>query len=401
MKRIVFLSILLIIFCFGKFAIAQPHLIITGVYDGPLTGGLPKGVELYVIADISDLSAYGLGSANNGGGTAGQEFTFPTDAATAGDYIYVASDSVQFNNWFGFYPDYKSGAMIINGDDAIELFYNSSAVDVFGDINTDGTGETWEYLDGWAYSKSNRGHNTTFNDAHWTYSGTNAWDDDAGNNNASSSPSFPTGTFSYTDGSLPVKLIFFNAVSRDGKVILNWVTESEIDNLGFLLERRAESTEHLVWETVADYMTDAALTGQGSVTHRTNYQYIDRSVKTGQVYHYQLADVDYSGKITYHKPIAVKVRPHGIKVNQAYPNPFNPVTTVKISIDQPQQLTVRVYAITGRRLKTLIDSHSSAGEYTIVWDGTNRNNLSVASGVYFLQIQSDEINSIQKLVLTR
>ncbi|MBN2826151.1 MAG: hypothetical protein JXQ76_12550, partial [Campylobacterales bacterium] len=66
-------------------------LIITGVYDGPLTGGIPKGVEIYVINDIPDLSIYGLGSANNGGGTDGEEFTFPTDSATAGSYIYIAS----------------------------------------------------------------------------------------------------------------------------------------------------------------------------------------------------------------------------------------------------------------------------------------------------------------------
>ena len=66
---------------------AMAQLIITGVIDGPLTGGLPKAVELYVIADIPDLSIYGLGSANNGGGTDGQEFTFPAVAATEGDFI--------------------------------------------------------------------------------------------------------------------------------------------------------------------------------------------------------------------------------------------------------------------------------------------------------------------------
>jgi len=401
MNKMTFLSILLIIVCLTDIAITQPHLIITGVYDGPLSGGTPKGVELYVISNISDLSAYGLGAANNGDGTDGEEYTFPTDAVTAGDYIYVSYEDSLFTAWFGSAPDYSSGAMSINGDDAIELFYNNAVVDVFGDINIDGNGEKWEYMDGWAYSKPNRGHNTTFNDAHWTYSGVNAWDNDAGNNNASSSPSFPIGTFSYTDGSLPVELTYFKGFSRNGNIQLIWVTESEIDNLGFLLERRAGSIEHGGWKTIADYKTNGALIGQGSVTHRTNYKFIDRNVITGQLYHYQLADVDYDGKITYHKPITVKVRPPDIKVNQAFPNPFNPVTTVKISIDLPQQLTVRVFDITGRRLKTLIDSHLSAGEYTIAWDGTNRNNLPVASGVYFLQIKSHELNSIQKLLLTR
>ena len=49
----------------------EDNLVITAVFDGPLPGGTPKGVELYVINDINDLSAYGIGAANNGGGTDG------------------------------------------------------------------------------------------------------------------------------------------------------------------------------------------------------------------------------------------------------------------------------------------------------------------------------------------
>ena len=66
-------------------------LVITGVVDGPLPGGLPKSIELYVANDIPDLSVYGVGSANNGNPSTGPEFTFPAVAATAGDFIYLAS----------------------------------------------------------------------------------------------------------------------------------------------------------------------------------------------------------------------------------------------------------------------------------------------------------------------
>lgn len=68
---------------------ASAQLLIGGVIDGPLTDGIPKAVEVYVVSDIPDLSRYGLGSANNGGGTDGEEFTFPAVAASAGDFIYV------------------------------------------------------------------------------------------------------------------------------------------------------------------------------------------------------------------------------------------------------------------------------------------------------------------------
>src|SRR5690606_30915745 len=83
-------------------------LVLTGVIDGPLAGGTPKAIEVYVINDVADLSTYGLGSANNGGGTDGQEFTFPAVAAAAGTFLYVAFGVDGFTDWFGFPPDYNT-----------------------------------------------------------------------------------------------------------------------------------------------------------------------------------------------------------------------------------------------------------------------------------------------------
>ena len=175
-------------------------LLITGVVDGPLTGGIPKAVELYVVNDIVDLSNFGLGAANNGGGTDGEEFTFPADSATAGQFIYVATESVEFTNFFGFAPDYTDGtAVSVNGDDAVELFVGGVVIDVFGDINVDGTGQPWEYLDGWAYRVSGtEADGTIFNLANWSFSGINALDNES--SNATATTPFPLGTFIPLDG---------------------------------------------------------------------------------------------------------------------------------------------------------------------------------------------------------
>ena len=96
---------------------AAQELVLSGVIDGPLSGGIPKAVEIYVVSDIADLSIYGVGAANNGGGTDGQEFTFPAASASAGDFIYIASEGPGFSSFFGFAPDYTSSAASINGDD--------------------------------------------------------------------------------------------------------------------------------------------------------------------------------------------------------------------------------------------------------------------------------------------
>ena len=183
-------------------------LIITGTYDGPLSGGTPKGVELYVVNNIPDLSIYGIGSANNGQGTDGEEFTLPADAATAGDFIYVSTEAPNFTAFFGFAPNYTDGSMAINGDDAVELFQNGVEVDVFGDINTDGSGEPWDHLDGWAYRVDGTGPDgTTFVLANWTYSGIDVFDGETTNNTAANP--MPIGTYSPMANTNPTVNITF------------------------------------------------------------------------------------------------------------------------------------------------------------------------------------------------
>lgn len=171
------------------------ELVLTAVYDGPLPGGNPKGVEIYALNSIADLSTYGIGSANNGGGSDSVEFQFPAISVTQGDYIYVSTDSTHFYSFFGFSADFIDGSMAINGDDAVELFNNGIVIDVFGDINTDGTGTAWEYLDSWAYRNDNTGPDSSnFVIGNWTFGGINIYD--IVTTNAAAVPPCPIGTYS-------------------------------------------------------------------------------------------------------------------------------------------------------------------------------------------------------------
>ena len=178
----------------------QAQLLITGVFDGPLSGGTPKGIELYASDTIADLSAYAVGTANNGGGTDGAEFTL-SGSATAGDYIYVVANgnADEFTSFLGGSATFASSALGINGDDAIELFNitdgSPSVIDTFGVIDVDGNGENWEYMDGWAY-RNTLTAGGAFTASDWTFSGPNAWD--GATSNASSDSVMPIGTFTTT-----------------------------------------------------------------------------------------------------------------------------------------------------------------------------------------------------------
>ena len=134
---------------------SQAAFVITAVTDGDLSGGNPKSVMLKAVAPVPDLTAWGVGSANNGGGSDGQEFTLPAGSAAAGDvFVIVAnSSSLDFfaNNFVRDFTLLNGGnAANINGDDAIELFNGGAVVDIFGDIDVDGSGKDWEYKDGFA-----------------------------------------------------------------------------------------------------------------------------------------------------------------------------------------------------------------------------------------------------------
>ncbi|MAT30410.1 MAG: hypothetical protein CMP29_01300 [Roseibacillus sp.] len=187
-------------------------LIITGVFDGPLPGGDPKGVELFATSAVLDLSNFALGVANNGGGTDGVETILPSQPLAAGSFFFVATEDTDFASWFGIAPDHVAGSGINhNGDDAIELFFDATGsfagdeavIDVFGDINTDGTGTAWDTVDGWSYRNDGvLANGGTFDASNWTFSGPNAWDGDdnfdGGSDNGTNltaTPPFPTGTF--------------------------------------------------------------------------------------------------------------------------------------------------------------------------------------------------------------
>jgi hypothetical protein len=187
-------------FAFFTAGLATAQLQISAVVDGPLSGGLPKAVELIACSDIADLSIYGLESANNGGGASAAEFTFPPGSASAGDFIYVATETEKFEEFFGFSPNFLDNAANINGDDAIVLYKNDAIIDVFGETDVDGSGQPWEYQDGWTARVNQKAASVTFALQDWTFSGPNALDSET--TNAASGTPVPIKTYT-CDGNPP------------------------------------------------------------------------------------------------------------------------------------------------------------------------------------------------------
>ena len=89
-------------------------------------------------------------------------------------------------------------------------------------------------------------------------------------------------------------------------------------------------------------------------------------------------------------------------LQQNYPNPFNPETSIKFQIPESQRVLVKIYDILGRHVKTLIENEvKEAGYFELRWDGKNKSNIPVASGVYLLNLKSENYSKTIKMILQR
>jgi hypothetical protein len=209
---------------------------------------------------------------------------------------------------------------------------------------------------------------------------------------------------SSSDATLPVELTSFNVLStRSDAVTLQWVTESEINNLGFILDRRVPGTE---WTEIATYITHPELQGQGSVTHQTIYSYTDNTVLSAETYDYRLADVDYDGNKVYHSMTVMGVSPNDVvpetfTLYPAYPNPFNPTTNIRYDLPENALVSITIYDIMGRSIRSLVNSKQTAGYRSIQWNATNDAGSPVSAGLYLYTIQAGEFRQTKKMVLLK
>ncbi len=89
------------------------------------------------------------------------------------------------------------------------------------------------------------------------------------------------------------------------------------------------------------------------------------------------------------------------KLENNYPNPFNPETVIKYQIAKDNNVQLHIYNIKGQLVKTLINQKQSTGEYKVIWNGTNENNQLVTSGVYFYKLNTGDKSLTKKMLLLK
>ena len=197
-----------------------------------------------------------------------------------------------------------------------------------------------------------------------------------------------TGTLNdISNGALPVELTSFSAYLKADLVHLRWNTATETNNFGFEIERRDGDGE---W-TVIGFVP-----GAGNSNSLKSYTHEDQVSGLAGTISYRLKQIDRDGTTEYSSTVMVNNAGAVVSIN-AYPNPFNPSTTVNFTLRSVSNVRLAMVDAIGREVMTVIDGASlGAGSHsqTINADG-------LPSGRYFLVLQSAEGRSVYPVMLSK
>ena len=93
--------------------------------------------------------------------------------------------------------------------------------------------------------------------------------------------------------------------------------------------------------------------------------------------------------------------PYKINLHQNYPNPFNPTTLIRYDLPVNEHVSINIYDLTGKRVKSLVNTNQDAGYRSIHWNATNEVGQPVSAGMYIYTIQAGEFRQTKKMVLLK
>lgn len=203
------------------------------------------------------------------------------------------------------------------------------------------------------------------------------------------------GTIINGDGSwaLPVELNSFKARANNNQITLNWVTETEVNNYGFDIERKVRTAPSLKmtgWEKVG------FVQGNGNTSSRKEYSYVDKNTIGGSKFEYRLKQIDNNGKYKYSDIVEVEVVPTEFALYQNYPNPFNPSTQIRFQLPVESRVSIKIYDILGEEIFELINESKQPGIYEVEFKAEN-----LPSSTYFYRIITNNFTETRKMVLLR
>lgn len=203
--------------------------------------------------------------------------------------------------------------------------------------------------------------------------------------------------FVFERTAVPIQLAYFNGSlnATADSVVLQWGTISEINNYGFFVQKRMN--EWRDWQTI----DNSFVPGHGTTLQPQHYRFAE-PVPSSPVVLYRLKQVDLDGTPHYTDAIQVSsvtsvsaTQPMTVFLSQNSPNPFNAQTLIEFRLPQTDVVSLSVYDMLGRHVRTLFEGEVAAGQtYRLRFQGDN-----LAGGVYLYTLVTRSHAPIVKRLL--
>jgi hypothetical protein len=186
---------------------------------------------------------------------------------------------------------------------------------------------------------------------------------------------------------LPVELATFDAVRSGSQAHLKWRTLSETNNSGFGIEHAVDQRP---------FREIGFVDGAGTIDSERNYSYSLDLLETG-VHQFRLKQIDLDGSFTYSPIVELSYEtPERFGLLQAYPNPFNPTTTITYKLTEAGEITLDVFDAIGQRVTRLASGGRSAGRHEIEFDATG-----LPGGLYLYRLIAGQQSETRTMVLLK
>jgi hypothetical protein len=413
------ISVSIICLLFTNMGSSQTYNIIINEFSQGPSGTTGDWIELVVTADGTDIRGVYYDDDNTPAtGFLGKEYsvqlsktlaTFQSAGMGSTILIYRTPRDPRILEWFGtddtdfsdgkivipetnttFLEDSGNGLLLQKDRDEFGIFWDngdtSVVVGIHGVAWGGETGSASLYSSEWGYTQLDSvgaGESARFNEGtpgevstavNWTIEAYNLATPgtlNGGNNNA-----------------LPVELTSFSAIIKENEIILNWRTETEVNNYGFEVERNLEGDS---WQKLG------FVEGNGNTNSVHEYSFVDNNISLTGKYSYRLKQIDNDGKYEFSKSIYVDLNaPANFDLKQNYPNPFNPSTTISFNLPENEFVTLKVFNAIGEEVLTLFEGNLEAGVHTY-----NFNASDFPSGLYIYNLTANNKKQTRKMLLLK
>ena len=211
--------------------------------------------------------------------------------------------------------------------------------------------------------------------------------------------------FITSEDTLPVELSNFRAeLDYQNRIKLMWVTQSEVNLLGYYIYRNNEDDV-----TTAELISP--LITASNTTSTQLYVFTDTSVNEAGNYHYWLQCIDYQGNEKFFGPSICRYEFPGTNSGSAiplqegirsiFPNPFNPCTTINYEMESAGSMELTIYNIKGQKVLGKTFEHSEKGNYKFLWDGCDEKGKVCSSGIYTIRMKCRGRNYLRKVAIIK